>query len=86
MGRDGEKLARRAAAGLPKSADVLTVAGDVGSEADVERAVAATVERFGRLDLAVNAAGTGSFGGVADQSLESWSSRSAPTSTGPCWR
>ena len=72
MGRDGEKLAR-AAAGLPKSADVLTVAGDVGCEADVERAVAATVERFGRLDLAVNAAGTGSFGGVADQSFESWS-------------
>ncbi len=72
MGRDGAKLAR-AAANLGTPDAVLTVAGDVGSEADVERAVAAAVERFGRLDLAVNAAGTGSFGGVAEQSFESWS-------------
>jgi NAD(P)-dependent dehydrogenase (short-subunit alcohol dehydrogenase family) len=72
MGRDADKLARGAAT-LPGSAEVMTVAGDVGSEADVERAVAAVVERFGRLDYAVNAAGTGSFGGVADQSFESWS-------------
>ncbi len=52
---------------------MLTVAGDVGAEPDVERAIAATVERFGRLDLAANAAGTGSFGGVHDQPFESWS-------------
>ena len=71
MGRDAAKLAQ-AAAGFPRPADVLTVAGDVGTEADVERAVATVVERFGRLDLAVNAAGTGSFGGIADQSFESW--------------
>jgi NAD(P)-dependent dehydrogenase (short-subunit alcohol dehydrogenase family) len=72
MGRDAEKLARAAAA-LPKPADVLTVPGDVASEADVERAVAATVERFGRLDYGVNAAGTGSFGAVHDQAFDSWS-------------
>jgi NAD(P)-dependent dehydrogenase (short-subunit alcohol dehydrogenase family) len=72
MGRDGDKLAR-AAASFPASAAVLTVAGDVGNEGDVERAVATVVERCGRLDYAVNAAGTGSFGGVADQSFESWS-------------
>jgi NAD(P)-dependent dehydrogenase (short-subunit alcohol dehydrogenase family) len=72
MGRDAEKLAR-AASGFPASAEVLTIAGDVGAEADVARAVAAVVERFGRLDHAVNAAGTGSFGAVADQSFESWS-------------
>jgi 7-alpha-hydroxysteroid dehydrogenase len=71
MGRDGAKLAH-AAAGFAHPTDVLTLAGDVGNEADVERAVAATVERCGRLDLAVNAAGIGSFGGVADQSFESW--------------
>ena len=63
MGRDAEKLAR-ATAGLPDAATVLTIAGDVGNEADVERAVATVVERCGRLDYAVNAAGTGSFGGV----------------------
>lgn len=72
MGRDAEKLAR-AALTLPNPTDVLTVAGDVGAEPDVERAIAATVERFGRLDLAANAAGTGSFGGVHDQPFESWS-------------
>lgn len=73
MGRDGDKLTRAAAA-LPASAATLTVAGDVGSEADVERAVAAVVERFGRLDYAVNAAGTGSAGGVHEQAFDTWSS------------
>jgi NAD(P)-dependent dehydrogenase (short-subunit alcohol dehydrogenase family) len=72
LGRDAAKLAR-AAATFADPAAVLTIAGDVGAEADVERAVAAVVARFGRLDAAVNAAGTGSFGGVAEQSLESWS-------------
>ena len=71
MGRDADKLAR-AAATLPAAADAFTVAGDVGKEADVERAVAAVVDHFGRLDYGVNAAGTGSMGGVADQSFESW--------------
>jgi NAD(P)-dependent dehydrogenase (short-subunit alcohol dehydrogenase family) len=71
MGRDAAKL-ERAATEFAKPADVLTLAGDVASEADVARAVAAVVERFGRLDAAVNAAGTGSFGGVAEQALESW--------------
>jgi peroxisomal 2,4-dienoyl-CoA reductase len=36
--------------------DVLAVAADVREPADVERAVAATVERFGRLDTLVNGA------------------------------
>ncbi len=72
MGRDAARLAR-AASGLPASAEVLTIPGDVGNEADVAGAVAAVVERFGRLDYGVNAAGTGSFGGVTDQSFESWS-------------
>ena len=71
MGRDAEKLGR-AAVTLPASAATLTIAGDVGVEADVERAVAAVVERFGRLDYGVNAAGTGSMGGVAEQPFESW--------------
>lgn len=37
--------------------DVFAVAADVGDEADVERAVSATVERYGRLDILVNNAG-----------------------------
>ncbi len=72
MGRDGDKLAR-AATTFPNPNAVLTIVGDVSTEADSERAVATVVERFGRLDAAVNAAGTGSFGGVHDQALDSWS-------------
>jgi gluconate 5-dehydrogenase len=40
-------------------ADVLALGGDVTQEADCERIVAATVERFGRLDIIVNAVGGG---------------------------
>jgi len=40
-------------------ADVLGLGADVTQEADCERIVAATVERFGRLDIIVNAVGGG---------------------------
>jgi len=72
MGRDGDKL-QRAAATFADPGRVVTIAGDVASEADVERAVATVVDRCGRLDYAVNAAGTGSFGGVHEMDYASWS-------------
>jgi gluconate 5-dehydrogenase len=40
-------------------AEVLALAADVTAEADCERIVAATVERFGRLDIIVNCVGGG---------------------------
>ncbi len=40
-------------------ADVLAIGADVTTEADCERIVAATVERFGRLDIIVNCVGGG---------------------------
>ena len=40
-------------------ADVLALGADVTQEADCERIVAATVERFGRLDIIVNCVGGG---------------------------
>jgi gluconate 5-dehydrogenase len=40
-------------------AEVLALGADVTHEADCERIVAATVERFGRLDIIVNAVGGG---------------------------
>ena len=42
-----------------RSGEVLALAADVTSEADCERIVAATVERFGKLDIIVNCVGGG---------------------------
>ncbi len=53
-GHRGEDAAREVAAFGPAG---LAVAGDVSRREDVERMVAQTVERFGRLDIAVNNAG-----------------------------
>jgi NAD(P)-dependent dehydrogenase (short-subunit alcohol dehydrogenase family) len=48
----------------PAGASVLAVAGDVTSEADREKLVAATLQRFGRIDALVNNAGYGMRGPV----------------------
>jgi len=45
---------------------------DVTEEADVERMVARAVDEFGGLDTAVNAAGFGTFGFVADHPVDEW--------------
>jgi 3-oxoacyl-[acyl-carrier protein] reductase len=45
---------------------------DVRDESQVVAAVAATVERFGHLDLALNAAGLGVFGAITDLELDQW--------------
>ncbi|WP_067707971.1 short-chain dehydrogenase/reductase [Nocardia yamanashiensis] len=54
IGRDGENAAKVAAS---LGDGVLGLGADVGDRAAVELAVAATVERFGRLDVAVANAG-----------------------------
>jgi NAD(P)-dependent dehydrogenase (short-subunit alcohol dehydrogenase family) len=48
----------------PAGASVLAVAGNVTSEADREKLVAATLQRFGRIDALVNNAGYGMRGPV----------------------
>lgn len=53
--------------GLP---DALGLACDVSRLEDVERAVAATVERFGRLDVCVANAGVGSYHSLVDTPVE----------------
>jgi NAD(P)-dependent dehydrogenase (short-subunit alcohol dehydrogenase family) len=56
----GEAAGREVAAALEsEGAAALFVPTDVREEADVARAVAQTVERFGRLDFACNSAGVG---------------------------
>ena len=53
-------------------AGVETLRADVRRYDDVERAVAATVGRFGGLDILVNNAGVGVFADVAEMALEQW--------------
>ncbi len=52
---------------------VETLQADVRRYDDVERAVAATVARFGGLDFVVNNAGVGIFANVADMTPAQWS-------------
>ena len=54
-------------------ASVETLKADVRRYADVERALAAVVARFGGLDIVINNAGIGIFADVADMSPEQWS-------------
>ena len=50
----------------------LTMACDVANQADVSRVVAATVERFGRIDILVNNSGATWGAPAADMPLEAW--------------
>jgi NAD(P)-dependent dehydrogenase (short-subunit alcohol dehydrogenase family) len=50
----------------------ITIAMDVTCEADVEKAVRETVDTYGKLDIAVNSAGTGGLGLLVDYMEEQW--------------
>jgi NAD(P)-dependent dehydrogenase (short-subunit alcohol dehydrogenase family) len=55
-----------------KGGEALFVRLDVTRETDWEQAVAATVDRFGKLDVLVNNAGIGGASRVEDTSVEAW--------------
>jgi NAD(P)-dependent dehydrogenase (short-subunit alcohol dehydrogenase family) len=59
IGRAPERLADAQRAVEEAGSEALPIAGDMNSKADAERAVAETVERFGRLDILVNSVGGG---------------------------
>ncbi|HEV7734027.1 MAG TPA: glucose 1-dehydrogenase [Candidatus Binatia bacterium] len=71
MGRDPQRLEH--AVTLLGAERAIAVPGDVAIEDDVAHAVGHTVERLGRLDIGVNAAGTGSLAPVHEHSAEEWS-------------
>jgi NAD(P)-dependent dehydrogenase (short-subunit alcohol dehydrogenase family) len=84
FGRDEGRLQSGAASlaeDTPDGAEVRTVAGDTGAEADVQRAVAVAEEGTG-LHAAVLSAGTGSIGPVVALSLEEWDRVLATNLTG----
>ncbi|TVR98619.1 MAG: SDR family NAD(P)-dependent oxidoreductase, partial [Trueperaceae bacterium] len=55
-------------------AEVLPVVADVRDPRALERAAAATVARFGGIDLVVANAGVGHFGSIVDMSADDWHS------------
>ena len=55
-----------------KQTSALFVEHDVGDEAAWQRAIAATLEEFGRLDILVNNAGLGIGGDVEHTTLDEW--------------
>ena len=72
---DGPTLEQTEAALVAEdgSADrILAVRGDVSRPEQVARAVAATDERFGRIDALVNNAGVAVFKPILDTSFEEW--------------
>ena len=69
--RNVERL-QAAAEDLGARGEVLAVPADVRQAGDIRRFVAATVQRFGRLDALVNNAGTRNAGPLADTPDEVW--------------
>jgi len=74
-GRDGAALEASAAAirgAASSTGEVLPVVADVRDPQALERAAAATVARFGGIDLVVANAGVGHFGSIVDMQAEDW--------------
>ncbi|HEX8131029.1 MAG TPA: glucose 1-dehydrogenase [Pyrinomonadaceae bacterium] len=72
VGRDAEALAAVAGEVRKQGGEAFAVAADVTNEPEAERAVAASVERFGGLDVLVNAAGGLLSGTVETTTLAAW--------------
>ncbi|MFJ1751584.1 SDR family oxidoreductase [Kitasatospora sp. NPDC088134] len=69
---EAEGLAKAVAEAGWSTDQVLTSSHDVGDRAAVEAAVAAAVERFGKIDDLLNVAGVAYFGGILDTDPDMW--------------
>ena len=70
----GEKSVQVAAASIKKEtgSDVLTIAANMAKEEDCKEVIEKTVERYGRLDILINNAGTASANSFEQVSSELW--------------
>ena len=71
-GSDGVARAVQELSSSAPAERVLGLTADVRRLSDVETAVAATVERFGRLDILINNAGVGRFVPLSEMSVDEW--------------
>lgn len=71
-GLEAERVDETVAAIRAKGGEALAVPADVSNRASVARAVAATVERYGRLDVLVTCAGIQRYGTVVDTDEATW--------------
>jgi NAD(P)-dependent dehydrogenase (short-subunit alcohol dehydrogenase family) len=72
VGRDAEALAGVADEIESGGGEACAIVADVTQEADAERAMVETIERFGGLDILVNAAGVLSNGTIENTTLGAW--------------
>lgn len=72
LARDDRALADVASACTSHGVEVLTLAGELVDEHFIEAAIAAAGERFGRIDVLVNNAGTASHAAVQNADLVAW--------------
>ena len=72
VGRDGESLSRTASEVSERGGEAVEIRADVTVESDARRAVESAVERFGGLDVLVNAAGILANGTVETTPLDAW--------------
>ena len=72
VGRKEDALADVARRIREIGAEVLTIQADLAVESEAERAISHAVERFGGVDVLVNAAGHISSGTIENTSLEAW--------------
>ncbi len=72
LGRDQSALSKVKGEIEQAAGETLTLAVDVTDEQQVRRALDQTIQKFGRLDVLVNAAGHISSGTIENTSLEAW--------------